>query len=298
MEKIKQILYKILFLPVGFLVFLVPVSAALLIYSFAYENAKEAVKYLSYFLSAYSLTALGIRFAVIIRRIKDAGQKNKYISRYLGDAALRVKLSLYGSLALNTAYALMQFGLGIYNRSVWFYALSAYYFLLAVMRFFLLKEARKNKEKADLYREYLSYRFCGVILIFINIALSVIVIYIIKQNRGFSYHYIITIAMAAYTFFIFTTAVVNLIRYRKYNSPVISASKAINLAAALVSMLSLETAMLTAFEKSNEPAFRKIMTSCTGAAVCAAILLMSVYMIVNSTKRLRQFDKGEMKNER
>ena len=47
--------------------------------------------------------------------------------------------------------------------------------------------------------------------------------------------------------YITITSVVHVVRYRRYNSPVMSAAKRINLVAALVSMLSLETAMLARF---------------------------------------------------
>lgn len=291
MKKIKQILFKILFPHIIIIFLIVPVSAALLIYFFIFGNISVAAKYPIYLLSAYSLIISCSRFPALFRRMKAVRQKNKYLNRYFNDAALRVKLSLYGSLTLNAAYAFMQFGLGIYNDSVWFYALSAYYFLLALMRLFLLKEARKDRSRSDLYMEYRSYRFCGIILLFINIVLSVITLYVVKQGRGFSYHYIMTIAMATYTFYIFAVAILNLIRYRKYDSPVISASKAINLAAAFVSMLSLETAMLNAFGEENSLMFRKIMTTCTGTFVFIAILSMSVYMIVRSTKQLHQIER-------
>lgn len=171
------------------------------------------------------------------------------------------------------------------------YALSGYYLLLAAMRFLLLKNSRNESLGKNLYREYLNYRLCGIILLLMNITLSVIAFYIVSQNKGFTYHYIMTISMAAYTFTVFTTAVVNLIRYRKYNSPVISASKIINLVAAFVSMLSLETAMFTAFGEGNSPNFRKIMTACTGAAVCVIVLAMAIYMIDHSTKQLHQLEK-------
>ena len=195
------------------------------------------------------------------------------------------------SFMINVLYAVMQLGLGFINHSVWFYALSGYYLLLAAMRFLLLKNSRNESLGKNLYREYLNYRLCGIILLLMNITLSVIAFYIVSQNKGFTYHYIMTISMAAYTFTVFTTAVVNLIRYRKYNSPVISASKIINLVAAFVSMLSLETAMFTAFGEGNSPNFRKIMTACTGAAVCVIVLAMAIYMIDHSTKQLHQLEK-------
>ena len=62
--------------------------------------------------------------------------------------------------------------------------------------------------------------------------------------------------------------------YRKYHSPVISAARKVSLAAALVSMLSLETAMLSQFD-----------TESTG--ICAIIVGMGIFMIIHSTRRLK-----------
>ncbi|MCM1083569.1 MAG: hypothetical protein NC393_09320 [Clostridium sp.] len=289
MEKLKKILHKLLFPHKIVTILFVPSATALLVYAFAGKNVLPVIAYLSYFLSAYALT---IACCAVIpaakRKVSEIKQGNQYISRYLGDASLRVKISLYGSLAINAFYAIMQLGLGIYNHSVWFYALSGYYFLLGCMRFFLLRGTKQDKLGENCQRELRHYRFCGIMLLVMNIALSVIVFYIVRQNRGFSYHYIMTIAMAAYTFSTLASAIVNVVRYKKYNSPVMSAAKAINLVAAVVSMLSLETAMITAFGDGDGGSFRRTMTSCTGFVVCAVILYMAVYMIVYATKQLRK----------
>lgn len=58
-----------------------------------------------------------------------------------------------------------------------------------------------------------------------------------------------------------------------------SAAKIINLTAALVSMLSLETAMLTQFGAGKDAAFRQRMIAMTGTGVCALVLGMAVSMI-------------------
>ncbi len=87
--------------------------------------------------------------------------------------------------------------------------------------------------------------------------------------------------------------VMNVVKYRKYHSPVMSAAKVISLAAALVSMLSLETAMLAQFDKGQNPKpFRRIMTGCTGGGVCAMVLGIAVYMVIQSTKQLGQLKAG------
>lgn len=69
-------------------------------------------------------------------------------------------------------------------------------------------------------------------------------------------------------------------------APVVIVS--IPIAAALVSLLSLETAMLAQFGKGKNPeAFRQIMTGTTGGAVCLIVFSMSIFMIVKSTRKLK-----------
>jgi MFS family permease len=257
----------------------------LIVYAFAFEQADSAVVYCSYALSAYALAVLCAKAPAMVRAIKRLKAENRYVSRYVADVHLRVRLSLYASLIWNTAYAVFQLGLGFYH--VWFYALAAYYILLAVMRFFLLREVRSFTPGENRVQELRRYRFCGVVLLWMNLALAVIVFYIAWQNRGFQHHPITTIAMAAYTFTSLTLAIVNVVKYRKYQSPVLSASKAISLAAACVSMLTLETAMLTAFGGQDDGEFRQIITALTGAAVCLLVLIMAVYMIVRSTREIK-----------
>ena len=122
-----------------------------------------------------------------------------------------------------------------------------------------------------------------------NLTLALIVFFMIYWNRSFEHHEITAIAMAAYTFASLSVAIVGIFKYRRYNSPVFSASKIISLASALVSMLTLESTMLTAFGKETaSPLFQKLMLGITGGAVSTAITSLSVYMIIKSTRLLRK----------
>lgn len=284
--------FKLLLFPKGAVLFLlVPLSAAMLIYTFVGSNVQAFVEYTSYILSAYTLTALCCRLPELIRFCKQLGQKNKYMARYKSDTRWRITISLYGSFGINSAYAFLQLGLGIYHKTIWYYGVAAYYFLLAVMRFYLLRYTKNHEPGENRKRELHGYRFCGVVLLGMNLALSVIVFYITWQNRTFVHHKITTIAMAAYTFTAFTMAIINLIRYRKYQSPVFSAAKVIGFTAAMVSMLTLETTMLTVFGEGENGDFDRMMTGITGTAVILVVLIMAVYMIVKSTREIKEQDK-------
>ena len=165
------------------------------------------------------------------------------------------------------------------------------------MRFFLVRYASANKHGENMRAELLRYRSCGLVFLVMNLALSLMIFFMVYWNRTFVHHEITTITLAAYTFTSFTFAIINVVKYRKYNSPVFSASKAISLAAASVSMITLEATMLTTFgDGSMKLAERRIMLASTGGVVAAFILTMAIYMIVQSTKKLRLLDSKENTN--
>ena len=89
-------------------------------------------------------------------------------------------------------------------------------------------------------------------------------------------------------------AIVNVVKYRKYKSPVYSASKAISLAAACVSMLTLESTMLTTFgDGTMDMTTRRIMLGATGGVISVFIIVMAIYMIVQSNKKINQLKTAE-----
>ena len=94
--------------------------------------------------------------------------------------------------------------------------------------------------------------------------------------------------MALYSFYSVIMAIMNVVKFRKHNSPVMSAAKAINLVAAMVSILSLETAMVSQFGGDDDSNFRQIMTGATGGGVCVIVLGMAIFMIVRSSINLKK----------
>lgn len=136
--------------------------------------------------------------------------------------------------------------------------------------------------------ELIRYRLCGWIFLVMNLALSLMVFFMVYWNRTLRHHEITTIALAAYTFTAFTMAIINMVKYRKYNSPVYSASKAISLASACVSMLTLEATMLTTFGAGTMGTItRKIFLGCTGGVISVFVVVMAIYMIRQSSKKLK-----------
>ncbi len=286
----------LLFPHISIMILLVPIATVLLVGSMVFIGTESVIAYISYVLAAYTLTVWCFKIPYLIRFFKTFKDENKYARRWQDDVRLRVNMSLYGSLAWNALYGLFQLWLGFYHHTFWFYSLGAYYICLAVMRFFLLLHTRKFAPGERTETELQKYRACGAVFLVMNLALALIVFFMVYWNRTFQHHMITAIAMAAYTFTAFTMAIINVIKYKKYNSPVFSASKAISLAAALVSMLTLESTMLTTFRDGTMTATaQKWMLGATGGAICALIVATAIYMIVIGTKKLKQLE-SEVKN--
>jgi len=278
----------LIFPHIGIMLALIPVSTAFLIYSMIYLKTESVLAIISFVLSFYTLVVWCIKIPRLITFFKNFKQENTYAKLWFGDAHVRVRVSLYGSLMWNTAYAVFMLILGRYHHTFWFYSIAWYYLVIAVMRFFLLRHTSKHTAGEDMIKELKKYRVCGVIFLLLNLTFSVIVFFMVYWNRTFNHHEVTTIAMAAYTFSAFTIAIVNIVRYRKYNSPVYSAAKAISLASACVSMLTLESTMLTTFNDGSIDTFtRRIFLGISGAAISIFIIVMAVFMIVQSNKKLK-----------
>ena len=293
---LKKLGKALLFPHIAIMIILLPIATVLLVGSMVFIGTESVIAYISYVLATYTLTIWCFKIPTLIKFFKTFKNENKYARRWQDDTRLRVNVSLYGSLACNALYGLFQLWLGFYHHTFWFYSLGAYYICLGAMRFFLVRHTRKFAPGEKMQTELVKYRACGIVFLLMNLTLALIIFFMVYWNRTFQHHMITAIAMAAYTFTALTTAIINVIKYRKYNSPVFSASKAISLAAALVSMLTLESTMLTTFGDGTMTAIeRKWMLGATGGVVSLLIVATAIYMIVVGTKKLKEL-KTEVNN--
>lgn len=279
----KKIFKALLFPHPGIIIALTPFAIAFLVYSMIYLGTESVPAIISYVLAAYTLTVWCIRIPAIVKYFQRFKKENKYAVLWLSDPRLRVNVSLFGTLIWNTSYAIFQLGLGFYHSSFWYCSLAGYYLCLAVMRFFLILHTKKHKPGEQMQKELKKYRDCGIVLLVMNLALALMIFFMVYWNRTFNHHQITAIAMAAYTFTAFTFAIINMVKYKKYNSPVYSAAKAISLASACVSLLTLESTMLTAFGDGTMDAMtQKIMLGASGGVISAFIIAMAINMIIKS----------------
>lgn len=296
MERVKKILKRI-FLPPPLLVVVIAAPAFAAVFYVLAKGIGGPPAYLSYLASAYALVVLGLGVPGAVRGARRRLERHPLakkiagvalVRRYARDGAFRAEVSLGIGFIINLLYIVMKLASGIYYRSLWFVFLAVYYALLAVMRLLLLWRRGWPEGKARREWELRRYRLCGCMLLLMNLALGGIVVFMVRYGRGYEYPGTLIYAMAAYSFYAVAAAAVNAAKARRHQSPVLSAAKAVSLAAALVSILSLETAMLAQFGSGDAPLFRKAMTAATGGGVCVIVLAMALFMITKGSKQLRQ----------
>ena len=71
-----------------------------------------------------------------------------------------------------------------------------------------------------------------------------------RTNSGFSYPGSILYLSALYTFYAVAVSIVDLVKFRRLGSPILFAAKVLNLISAMMSVLGLQTAMISRLRRS------------------------------------------------
>lgn len=300
-QRWKEPLRKILF-PHGFLVFLLfNLTIVLLVYSLAYSEAIPAVQYASYAISSYALVVVCARIPGIIKRIKNILYGNELTAKYLTEKQVRDTVSLHTGIAMDCLMAVLKIIMGIWYRSYWLLAVAIYHVTLGFMHFMLLKKewSRGGNESEEFDQEKLkrlyqlrSYRFCGNLMFFLNVAMTGMLIQMIWQGQGYTYPGFTVYAFAAYAFYCLISAMIKWIKYRKIEDPTFTASKNIKLAKALMSLFTLQTVLINQFGAEMAEITKMIMNSMTGILICASVFALAVIMVIKGNEEIRKLKQG------
>ena len=290
---------KVLF-PHTFIVFLLfNLTVAGLIYIFA-NHLEENILAISFYMVAfYTLVVVCARIPGIVKNVKNGLYANKYSYAYLTDKDLRMRLSMYRGLLINFCFATFKIILGFVYNSSWLFAMAGYNMILSLMRFVVIARAQKKglTEQEERRRGLHSYEVCGWLVMVLNIAVSVIMFMVIVEKQTIEYHMIVTIGLAAFTFYCFIMAIINMVKYRERKNPVYAAVKRIDMVKAIVSIFTLQVAMLTSFGGQNAatPGVQadfnpNLMNTLTGIAVTIAINTIGAMMIAGVKKDYKELN--------
>lgn len=297
MKKFKEILNRLLFPPVWVVILCSVCAGALLAFVFIKQYDNSPLAYFAYAFSAYSLcTLLAFLITNASGITKRVISKIPLLNKYFSDKEFRAQTSIYCSFAVNTVYSIFYFIMAIVQKSYWQVTLAVYNFIFSLMRFMLIKRysiAKKEKnEKSRLLYEFKAYRLCGIFMFLMSASMTGMIELMISDGKK-AQGEIITITVAAYTFYCFIIAIVNIFNFRKQNSPILLASKNICFARALMSLFSLQISMFSQFGDGN--ASQRIMNIAVGLVICILCVAVAVIMIVKANKSIKNTTniKGE-----
>lgn len=301
MRRERPLLKRLLYPPLYVLLPLCAVAYGLLGAVFALSKMQSLPAYGIYALSAYALVLLGLRVPQAVKGIRSglrAALKKRpaaaaFVRQYRTDRMFRSSFSLWRGLLLDVLYTLFRLCTGIAYASVWFITLAVYHLFLGVLRVYLAVCLRRERRApAGLYAAYRCYARAAGWLLLLNIPMGGMVFLILFTDSGFVYPGYVIYLSAAYTFYAIIAAAVHLVGERRTGSPLLRAANALRFCAAMMSVLGLQTAMLTAFSTEGA-AFRLCINAATGVAVLVCVLALSVYMQIKAGKQIHKLKQEE-----
>ena len=217
---------------------------------------------------------------------KTIERAKKVMTDYRSDLWFRAEASVYMSVGVNLTYSMYQALIGLTRKSAWFDALAIYYILLTCTRVLILHYIRHEAE--DGREELRRYRRCGAMMLVLT--LTVLIIGLLMNNGGSTpkaYPGHMVFVVAAFTLYTLVNSARNLWNYRKLESPLISASKSVNLAAALVSLYALQAAVFAQFRTTIRPSVITLFNVVTATVASVLVFYMSMHIIVRATRALK-----------
>ena len=281
----RKLLQKLLHPPGWVLIFVPLLSFAALAAVFIRQCPENILVYLIYSLSAYSLTIWLAALLGLTKRAKSAMMGSKLMrkaaaspimGRYFKDLAFRGSISIYQGIAVNLFYVAFRIMAAIRYASVWFLSMSVYYLVLGGLRAYLIVYYRRRTPEL----ERRCYHTTAWFLFLLNIPMGGMIVLMVRTDSGFSYPGYVIYLSALYTFYTMITSAINLIRFRRLGSPILSAAKVLHFVAAMMSILGLQTAMISRFSENGEN-YRRMMNAITGGFVYGIVILIAIYMLLH-----------------
>lgn len=242
--------------------------------------------YIIYGLSAYGLVLWILPMPQLFRKAR-ASIMNRLTGtafgrNYVEDPAFRGSVNICQGMTINFLYVAFRIFVSVRYVSVWFITIAVYYLLLGLMRLSLILCYRSRTAESELR----CYRRTARRLFLLNIPMGIMITIMVLTDSGYSYPGYIIYLSAMYTFYTVILSVVNLVKYRKLGSPILSAAKVLNFIAALMSLLGLQTAMISRFS-TGEKNFGRTMNAVAGGSIWIIVILIAVYMLLHSRRGKR-----------
>lgn len=246
----------------------------------------------------YAVYSLIVEIRRLREKLLEEADKHDFTRNLHNNEKFRTIFFTTCVFLFNIGYTIFVLVMAIIYNSVWYGALTVYNVLLTVAQGVILVQNKKYEQAFQydplvLQRKQVGvYRYCGIMILTFTAALAVFVIQMVIGD-GFHLHKGLIIPFAVYAVVRVVSSVIGFIESTKSDDFVIRSLRQIAFAAALVSVLSLQTSLFFAFPPAFDPAtFNGVL----GTLVCLINVAIGVYMIVvaaQEEKRISQREEDE-----
>ena len=209
----------------------------------------------------------------------------KAVRDYRNDLWFRAEAAVQLSVIVNAFYAIYQTIQGIRFQSIWFGMLAVYYVMLTGTRLAIVRFLRPDA--TDGREELRRYRTCGWLLLILTLAVLGLGALVNFAGKHPVYPGSMIYVVGAFTLFTVVSGITSAFAYRKLESPLISASKAVAVACSLVSLYSLQAAALALTCTGDRTWIRQVMNVVSALIIFIIVSWMAIHIIVRATRALQ-----------
>ena len=241
---------------------------------------------------AYTVYTIIVYLPIVKNRLSQIIKRSPFGRHLLASYGFRTVVFSTFSLLFNLANVLFHIVIAWMEGSVWYGSLAGYYGMLIALRSGIIMYHSGKRKKSRAQRAFIErkqYRTCGILLIILPIFLTVPILGVVFMGKAFIHERWLVIAFAAYAFYKIIMAVWNLIKTRDVKDLTVKALRNVGFADALVSMFSLQTALLFAFSQGKNYA---LVNGITGGLVCILTMSLGVLMVINAHNKGKE--KGRL----
>ena len=218
-----------------------------------------------------------------IRRQQIKLLRKKWSESY----SFKTLISSTASLCVTILFALYHGFLGLAASSIWHGSICVFYLLLVVIRgIILLTEYRikSEREEEKQRRRRKTFLITSVLLLLLNLSLMLPISLMVLLQNQVNIGKIPAIAMAAYTTYKITMALIHIRRQKIYHV-LIRELRTINLIDALVSILTLQSTLIMVNSGPAEEMNMLTLSSISSAAIYIVIIIVTVRLFFHRGAR-------------
>ncbi len=274
----------------------VPLFLVLIALSNVIESSPQPLLTASYAFGAGLILLLLIMLPKFIKLRRRSERGLTYSDTYLDVAQLRSEVALLGGMGINLLYAIFKLGAAAYYHTLLFAAEAFFYLVLSGIRMLLVFHSYTGRRYGSgAVAAWKSYRHCGWQLLILAFAMSFVILQSLRQNADYVNLAAVVYGSAFWAFYRLTMAITQLIKFRGSDRPLLSASKLLNLSAALMSIFILQNTLILHF--GRDETFRQRMNTGFGVAISLTVIAIALRMIFHGSQMLKKQNADQEKTQ-